>query len=170
MAEEAGKSARWLASHGLPGAEAIADMLSDGAQCCRRTGRPCALARGVALADRATLIDAQPIAIDTTAQPLLILAQMGRAADALGQAFALEWETGGATLAPQSLSIRGQLTPSAMTYTAIDPGADGTAPLAHSRPVKDARWTALTALSHRILVPASDASRAGAGAGTHDSD
>ena len=170
MAEEAGKSARWLASHGLRGTEALAVMLAERTACCMQTGTPCALAGGTALSDRAPLIGSEPVDVNVADHPLLVLAQLGRTADALDCAFMLEWSGGTATLARHSLSIQGADLALPMTCRAIEREQNGAPSTPASRPVDAAAWAALTALSHRILVPASDESRAGAGAGTTDND
>jgi len=168
LAEEAGKSARWLASHGLPGPEALAALLADRDGCCTGGGPPCALVLAATLADRAPLIGSETVEDGGT--PLLILAQMGRTADASGRAYALDWPGGGATVARHGLTIRGGEQTGPITCTAVDPPDTGTPPSPASRRVDEGAWTALTRLSHRILVPATEASRAGAGAGTNDAD
>jgi len=170
LAEEAGKSARWLASHGLPGAETLATLLHDREGCCAGTGKPCALAIGASLADRATEIRDNPVETGETDASLILLAQMGRAADALDRGYVLEWEGGHATLARHAVSIEGDVTASRMTCRAATDRDGGTPPSPASRMVADDAWAALNALAHRILVPATDASRAGAGAGTRDND
>ncbi len=169
LAEEAGKSARWLASHGLPGAESLAALLQNRDGCCAGTGIPCALASGAAFADRATEIGEAPVTTGENEASLLVLAQIGRAADALDRGFVLEWQGGGAKLARHALAIEGQDAASAMTCTAAEVES-GTPPSPASRLVDDAAWATLNAFAHRILVPASDASRAGAGAGIRDND
>lgn len=170
LAEEAGKSARWLASHGLPGAESLAGMLGGRARCCTESGAPCALRLGAALADRAAALGAEPVVTGTAGHPLLVLAQMGRAADALDRAFALEWEGGGARVSRHALAIHGTPGGASLACSGVPGAVDGPPPSPGSRPVGDDAWAALNALSRRILVPASAVSRAGAGSDTGDSD
>lgn len=170
IAEEAGKSARWLASHGLPGAEALAALLSDRTECCAGTGKPCALMLGAAVADRATEIGDTPVDVGETEEPLLVLAQIGRAADALDRDFLMKWEEGSASIGRHALAIDGHMTASSMTCSAGEAVHGGTPPSPASRAVEDDAWATLTSFAYRILVPASEASRAGAGAGTRDND
>lgn len=54
MAEEAGKAARQLAAHGLPGPEALATMLGARTACCCTSGARCDLRIGVEAADQGT--------------------------------------------------------------------------------------------------------------------
>ncbi len=170
LAEEAGKSARWLASHGLPGAETLAALLQGREGCCVGTGKPCALALGAALADRATEIGNAPVTTEEIDTPMLILAQIGRTADALDRGFTLEWEGGDAIVTRNSLTIKGHATTSAVTCAETVNIGGGTPPSPAARPVGDTEWAALVSFSHRILVPATETSRAGAGAGTQDND
>ena len=170
LAEEAGKSARWLAAHGQPGVSALAAMLSNRAGCCTQTGRPCALALGTALADRATALTEQPATIGDVDIPLIAIAQMGRAADALNHAYLLEGAGGEARVARHSLTLSGDIEPSTMTCTATESAPQIPPPSPASRDVDDIAWASLTQMSHRLLVPASEESRAGAGAGSSDND
>ncbi len=170
LAEEAGKSARWLASHGLPGAESLAALLQDNEGCCVGTGKPCALALGASLADRAATIDDEPVRTAPVADPLLVIAQMGCAADALHRSFLLEWHGGRAIIGRHTLSFEGSAMASDMTCRAIADPDNRVPPSPASRTVAGQAWAALEALAHRVLVPASDASRAGAGAGLQDND
>ena len=170
LAEEAGKSTRWLASHGLPGVEALADMLRERAQCCTVSGPPCALRLCAAMADRVGMSGEEPVGGDMAGHPLLVLAQMGRTADALDRSFALEWEEGSATVSRHAVSIGGTFAASSMVCSPTADTGGECIPLPGSRPVEERAWVALRDLSHRTLVPASAASRTGAGAGTSDND
>jgi hypothetical protein len=171
LAEEAGKAARWLVSHELPGETVMAAMLSDRAECCCRSGAPCAIKQATALADTASNLTA-PVTV-ASEHPLLVLAQMGRAVDGLGTGVALEWEAACARLGPSSLAIEasGDLRQAADTMTCQpDTPEQGVPPSPASRAVDSTAWATLDTLAKRILVPASDASRAGAGAGNSDND
>lgn len=147
IAEEAGAAARWLEARGMPGVEALAALVSEQETCCTQGGTPCALRLGASLADRAPLLGDDPLDIRAHNHPLLILAQLGHAATATGQSVTLHWGAERATLTPDS------------------PPAQHAASL-----VADAAWTTLKQRAHKTLVPATEASRAGAGAGTHDRD
>lgn len=170
LAEEAGKSARWLASHGLPGAEAIAGQCADRAECCMRGGDPCALRLAAALADHGPSHHTGTLDHAHGDIPLLVLAQMGRTADALDCAYTLRWKGGEATVSRNTLAIEGTEPALPMTCNPSEFVQNGTPASHQSRAVDDEKWAALIRLSRRILVPATAASRAGAGAGTNDSD
>ncbi len=172
LAEEAGKAARWLASYGLPAGQVMAELASsnDGFGSEPQT-RTCPLTQATALADRALAL-AEPITM-TAEQPLLILAQMGRAADALDRAFALKCEAFQANIARNSLTITGQgdlLAPTShlICRPAIPIPGSPASPAACA--VDACSWETLCMLAERILVPASDLSRAGAGTALSDND
>jgi len=180
MAEEAGKVARWLAAHGLPGPEALAALLSAPRTCwCSGTDATpdCALARGAELSDEAAaILEHGGRDFGTVAQPLLMLAQAGQAASALGVALTLEWSGFRATCSPHGLSVE----QAALRDTAI--AADvacrvGPVPVmsrvaeARARPVADAALAMLEALAAKTHAPATDASRmSGAGATNLDQE
>ena len=183
LAEEAGKAARWLAARGLPGPEALAALLA-GARNCPCAGVPagdapsrpeCALRLGSSLSDRADRITGGEVVSVDVAQPLLVLAQLGRAATATNAGFRLEWagvqvlcglegpaiDTGGELLAERAT----------LRCEPSDPGVSSLAADCRSRPVDAEAWTALERLAARTYAPATDASRlAGAGAGLVDND
>jgi len=184
MAEEAGKVARWLAAHGLPGPEALAALLS-APRSCRCSGNEatpdCALARGAELSDEAAaVLEHGGRDFGTVAQPLLMLAQAGQAASALGVALTLEWSGFRATCSPYGLSL--EQAASRDTAIAADVAcrvgpvpaqvpAMSRAAEARARPVADAALAMLEALASKTYAPASDASRTrGAGATNLDQE
>ena len=178
LAEEAGKAARWLAARGLPGPEALAALL-EGARDCPCSGRgggpECALRFGARLADRVERIAAGEPVSGVVAQPLLVLAQLGRAATATASTFTVDWSGVRAHCGPAGLSIaaNGDLLPASTSLRCRAGRAElPEAPAEHrSRPVAASAWAMLERYAARTYAPATEASRqAGAGAGTVDND
>ena len=168
MAEEAGRTARWLAAHGLPGAETVAVFLTARAGCCAGTGHPCDLARAASLADRAGTETTVLHGID---HPLLVLGQIGLAADALDRCFRLEWAGGEATVGPRALVREdGNRDDAHVTCIPVSTMKGGDRPSPASRDIAPEAWQTLRTFADRTLVPASETSRAGAGAGVRDDD
>ncbi|MFK7939948.1 MAG: DUF3726 domain-containing protein [Roseovarius sp.] len=106
MAEEAGKSVRFLCAAGLPGAEALAGLLQlndtrDYAAYCpdctqdiwsARTGPLCPVVTGAALCDRATeLGKGTTITLKSTSFPLLLLPAIASASDLADAPLSLQW-------------------------------------------------------------------------------
>ena len=198
IAEEAGKAARWLTSHGLPGPELLAELLArnegksydelapvsvDGVWEAK-SGRLCPLVAGAALSDRAEEVAAgRDFEIGPIAFPLLLVPYAAIGAKSRGAAIALSWP--GATLtisADNGLAVEGNL--SAVTARTVDKARCGpalketaTPPAGVPGPAADAEtcdavtWSRLNAFAQRTFAPATEASRAlGAGAGLVDSD
>jgi hypothetical protein len=180
MAEEAGKAARWLSAHGLPGPEALAALLgaSRNCRCTGTTPAPgCALALGAELSDdTAAILDQGGRAFGTVAQPLLLLAQAGQSAAALGVALTIEWTGFRAICAPHGLSLEQAAARDIAVATdvacRIGPvPAISRAAETRARPVATAALAALEALAAKTYAPASEASRArGAGAANLDKE
>lgn len=161
LAEEAGRAIRWLEARGLPGARALAGLLEAQDGCDYAALRPgdlnglwradggllCPLIAGVTLADHAPF-DVPPM-IGPIRYPLLILpfaAQCG-------------------------YSISGALeTMDAAETLTLEPGAENGTESPRSRAVASEIWSVLDRFAHRTYVPATNVSRAGAGAGTTDND
>jgi hypothetical protein len=192
LAEEAGKAARWLTEHDLPGAEVLAELLSrnDGtdyselapvSQDCpwhARGGRLCPIAAGAALSDRANEIaTGRVVELGPTSQPLLLAAGAASAARLTGASMELAWPDALLILTADGACIEG--TRAALTCefadrvhcrpttrTAIITPAGN-----RGRAVNSASWRRLDAFAQRTFAPATAASRLhGAGAGIKDSD
>lgn len=187
MAEEAGRAARWLAGVGLPGPEALADLLdatdgvAHGALCPldpdadiwqASGGVLCPIAAGTALCDMA-LIMGDGRSLSAVAQPLLLVPFVAAASDIAGRAQDLSWPSAtfyfgadlrGTVTAPSALADRVRITPAV---------ASNLPPLACQLrydlcPDVAAR---LTLLAARTYAPETEASRlGGAGAGLSDND
>ena len=191
IAEEAGKAARWLAAFDLPGPETMLAHLQQIAgedyrkfipDCSldpwQAPGGPmCPVITGAALADRsAQMLDGHGFRLSATAYPLLLAATVGQAARCHSTVFTTAWAGVRVSCFENGLSIEGnrddlllaraeevtcvrddlttpQQLPSALSYT-LDPDI----------------YKAIDKLAFQTYAPATDASRAGAGAGLTDND
>ncbi|PWE33864.1 DUF3726 domain-containing protein [Maritimibacter sp. 55A14] len=193
LAEEAGRAARWLSAHGLPGVESLAALLerNDGvsygalAPVCLETGwRPagaviCPLVAGAALADRAAAVAGGAVAgIGPVACPVLLAPAAAGVAAATGATLDLAWDNLRLTVGPDAVwleagkAARLARPEAAEVRIRIVAEGHGTPCPAGQRPeVTGAEWARLARLAHRTYAPATDASRlAGAGAGLSDND
>jgi hypothetical protein len=191
LAEEAGKAARWLAAFNLPGPETLLAHLqqlssTDYEQfipdCSFEPwqapgGLMCPVITGAALADRsARMLDGHCFRLAATAYPLLLAATVGQAARCHRTVFTTAWAGVRVSCYENGLSIEGnhddlllarvegvtcrqdklfepQQLPSTLSY-AIDPEV----------------FKAIDQLAFQTYAPATEASRAGAGAGLTDND
>jgi len=185
LASDAGRAARWLADHGLPGPEVLADLLE------WRDGRPHTEVAppdvGLSWVDHPTVLD--PVVVGAVCadlperlvagraelgrirQPLLLGAALASVAIRTRTALVASW--GDATLGVGVGGATGcgslGVVEAAVT---VEPGRlDGeqlTAPV-DGWPVDPAAWARLEAYAHRTYAPDTEASRLrGAGAGLID--
>ena len=190
LADEAGKAARWLASVGLPGPQVLSRLLTRNngksfeALCPietagtwqARSGELCPLIAGASLVDRAEQVATpQGIRLGNVALPILMLPFVARAAGRTGRDIEVSWPGVRIVCRPDAIAIEAEndalavdlvdgVAVRAAQSTADHPVAASNA----SRAVDTESWAALTRMAHRTLVPASEASRAGAGG--RDSD
>lgn len=191
IAEEAGKAARWLAAFGLPGPETMLRHLSGLAGRDYRQFAPdcglepwqasggvlCPVITGAALADRSeTMLGGTPIKLGCTAFPLLLTAALSQAAAYHRSAFTTCWAGVRVDCFAEGMTIGGkrdsillaevphvcccrenleqpELLPSTTAYE-----------------IDDETFRQIERLALQTYVPASDESRAGAGAGLTDND
>jgi len=191
IAEEAGKAARWLAAFDLPGPEIMlahleqlsaAEYLQFTPDCSQEPWQApgemlCPVITGAALADRsAQMLDGHCFRLAATAYPLLLAATVGQAARCHRTVFTTAWAGVRVSCFENGLSIEGnrddlllarvdsvtcqqdnleqaQIVPSTLSYS-ID------------REVV----RRIDELAFQIYAPATEASRAGAGAGLTDND
>lgn len=194
LAEEAGFSAAWLAMRGLDGPGVLLAQLRDvedrpwreicpvvapGVFRAADGGCLCPIALGSALCDHAclpeTAMDETALRVGPVNHPVLLLAFLSDLSRARGEDVRLNW-SGGTVL----LTADGQLsgdTARLATETRLDAelspyGAAVDEPEAPCEPlyVPTETLSGLNAFALRTTVPASEASRAGAGAATGDND
>ena len=194
MAEEAGAAVRWLASHGLPGPEvllrhldafdgrewgAIAPVVAGRVWRTAGNGTLSSIATGVALSDRAGLEDGPergPLTLEQLADPGLLLPFAAMAAGAMGRPLQVAWDGLAVLVTGDGVSFEtaedGVADPLAASVVVTPGKADPAIRRATAAPrrVSLAVWQGLDRLAFRTYVPASAASRAGAGAGTTDND
>lgn len=188
IAEEAGRAARWLAAHSLPGPELLSDLLvrTDGQDYADMaptalegpwtapSGLLNPLIAGAALADRAaSLASGRIFELGNTAFPLLLLPYAKYCAFEVETAVELTWEGVTAAISPDAPpTVRGsedavlvKSTPVVRCRTvAVDPTAGKVfAPV--RRAVAAAAWDRLKGFANRTYAPATSESRElGAGA------
>jgi hypothetical protein len=195
LAEEAGKAARWLAAFNLPGPELMlnhlqsiegkdyqqykpvigSDAISDLWQAIDET--LCPIITGAALADRATLLlNGHTINLGSVAYPILLAATIGQASRCHNMIITTSWadvklscygngiriegnrddlwrDNIGAVSCQQTFGTLPEQMPSTLAY-AIDSEV----------------WRVVDELAFRTYAPATELSRAGAGAGLSDND
>lgn len=194
LAEEAGFAAGWLAMRGLDGAGALLAQLRDAAdrpwqEICpvvapggfraANGGSLCPIALGAILCDHArlpeTAMDATPLQLGPVNHPVLLLPFLSELARARGHGLRLDWP-GGAVLLTAGGRVFGDLAAlAAETGLQAQLSADSAAldePTPPTTPglVPTEILLGLNAYALRTTVPASDASRAGAGASAGDND
>lgn len=194
LAEEAGFAAGWLAACGIDGAQALLDHLTAnlGSDWSDLRATPanghwqpatdrgiCPIALGAALSDHAQM-DGGPangrITTDQVSRPILILPFLGSIAQRCGIPFVLSW-TGGqvrilADGKTRPIEVAGLARVAAAPLTISLWKMPETEVFAHQNlPVVAALTMAgLDAYALRTTVPASEASRRGAGAMSGDND
>lgn len=191
LAEDAGKSVRWLTSHGLPGPSLLASLLklNDGLQkrdvapqsfhspWTGSTGRLCPLMSGAALSDCATQFrGGSGIELLNISHPLLILPSAASVAKQIGTVVSLQWSNLQLATDGHALSVTGSheklITEDFINIRCVAHG-DLTSPnLPNIRSDMDiSSYKQLCAFAHRTYAPATSESRLlGAGAGLSDND
>ena len=193
LAEEAGKAARWLAAYGLPGAELTlarlrehdGDSLAAVTPDCARSpwragggGALCPIVAGAALGDRVSrLLAGEVIELADCAHPLLLAPALGQAAFQLGESFGLAWDEVEIGCFPDGMAVLGgeqallaeraaRVLCRARPLIRAAPRPPSTA----ARAVDARACAAIDALARQTYVPASAASRDGAGSALSDND
>ncbi len=192
LAEEAGKSTRWLMAKGLPGADMLAGLLTlnDGTAyetlCPKITGGAwtgtggalCPLITGAALCDHAaTLSRGDSIRLGRTSYPMLLLPFAAGAAELTRSTIHVSWTGSAATIDPHGqITLTEVTTLDAVetdavsvqaTETRVDRPRDAVMRCEIPAPVAQA----LNAFAQRTYAPDTPESRmAGAGAGLTDND
>ena len=183
LADEAGRACRWLASHDLPGAMAMADHLerigTASGPAIRGTdwscdGALCPVRAGAGLCDHADGISGEPgLTLHNLRFPLLLLPFADEAARHLGRQIRLTSAGFSARLGRERPACDGT-PPDTIAQLSCAVTRDAVAPAKPAQTRADlapALYKRLDALAQRTYAPATEASRlAGAGAGLTDND
>jgi hypothetical protein len=191
IAEEAGKAARWLGAFNLPGAEILFAHLQqlDGdhydrfiPDCALEPwlapgGLLCPILTGAALADRsAQMLGGHGFRLAATAYPLLLAATVGQAARCHRRVFTTAWAGVRVSCFENGLSIAGKrddLTLArveAVTCRLDDLPQPQQLPSTRAYAIDPDIFKRIDRLAFQTYAPATEASRAGAGAGLTDND
>lgn len=191
IAEEAGKAARWLAAFNLPGPELLLNhlqniegkdyrgLIPDCSQSVwqAESDTICPVIAGAALADRsAQMLEGKVFELTNVAFPLLLAATVGQAARCHQTTFTTSWAGVSVSCYENGLSIEGNRDD--LLLEKVDRVScyknEGTAPqqlpstLSYS--IDENIWQLIDAMAFRTYAPATEESRAGAGAGLTDND
>lgn len=193
LAEEAAFAAGWLGAHGVDGTGALLRHLDavgaagfDQLRPCPQPGywraAPnavlCPIWLGSSLLDHVGLADGPfsgPVATDAVSRPVLLVPFLAEACARAGRALflscdglALGLDAGQPDL--QALAALSQVPAAPVGLTPSAAAQRPHAPAASFAPVAPDTIAALEAYAMRITVPATDASRRGAGASSNDND
>jgi hypothetical protein len=192
IAEEAGKTSRWLAAYDLPGPQLVLAHLeslqitdySDYFPDCSaepwqaKGGILCPIITGAALADRSYLmLKGQTFVLGKVAYPALLLPTVGMAARYYQTVFTVRWGSVSVRCFEDSIRIDGdqndlnlQEIDSVICESGLSALESNLEPKTISYSIPDEAWSAIDTLSFKTYAPATEASRAGAGAGLTDND
>ncbi|MCP4212572.1 MAG: DUF3726 domain-containing protein [Halieaceae bacterium] len=191
LAEEAGKAARWLAAYNLPGPESALAQLQELAAKDYRAFMPqnstspwqasggllCPIITGAALADHsAQMLDAKVFTLGPTAFPLLLAASVGQAARRHRTVFTTAWGEVQISCFENGLSIDGNhddlllARVDTVSCRQDDLSRPQQPPSTLAYAIDEATVKGIDELTCKIYAPATEASRAGAGAGLTDND
>ncbi len=196
LAEEAGIAAGWLAARGMDGTASLLAWLAHRQGQRAKAGRPepspghwrgagqgplCPITLGAALMDSALLADgpfSRDTRLDPVGAPILLLPFLVRGAQICGKSLAVVWPGGRMAISRQGAFDRraalGRMGRDALALTiqiAPDPDPESL-PAGSTRlpAIPMAVLTGLDLFALRTTVPATDASRRGAGSNTTDND
>jgi hypothetical protein len=191
IAEEAGKAARWLAAFNLRGPETLLEHLQQLGgdeynqhipDCSREPwqapgGLLCPIITGAALADRsAQMLDGRCFQLATTAYPLLLAATIGQAARCHHRVFTTAWAGVRVSCFENGLSIEGNRNDlmlsrvEAVTCQMDDLESPQQLPSTLAYAIDQDAFKRIDQLAFQTYAPATEESRAGAGAGLTDND
>lgn len=189
LAEEAGKAVRWLGGAGFPGPWLLAELLrqNDGRPYSdlaprrlngswrARTGLLCPIVAGALICDRADELEGDgALRLRDVAVPLLLAPFAREAACAIGRTVVLQWRGASLVLGNDAPKLDGDaasLTVAAARSVALLPAGEqarGAAWTSPGRLMSPETLRALEMFALRTYAPATEASRAGAGAGRND--
>ena len=191
ICEEAGKSARWLAAFGLPGPDLMLKhllyiesrdyktMIPDCKQSPWRSPSEsvCPIIAGAAISDRSAYMvaDKEYMLVDVC-YPLLMVAALGQAAQFYKTPFSARWLNVTVNCFENGIHIEGSREEQFSEFVASVSCRHGgysvsqIPPSVLSYSIDEPVWEEILNLAFRTCVPASEESRAGAGAGMLDND
>ncbi len=190
LAEEAGKAVRWLTTHQLQGAPALARMLQSADFASSLGGIDSAggrwisngkclnsISAGASISDHARLItDSGEITLHDVLEPLLLVPFLSRAAALNGHDLLLDFEIASVLASPaESFVIDGEI-PQTAARAAVricqETGAwQGPTTVLEAQEIDATTLEQLEALAFLTYAPSTESSRlAGAGAGLSDND
>ncbi len=191
LADEAGRAARWLESHGIAGTAALADLLErndgrDYAELAPLTlapvwhaagGRLCPVITGAALCDQATAIaQGRIVTLGETSWPVLMMPFADAMSGLTQRGVRISWDNVTVTVDAGRVRVDGlaHLTCEAadtIRCKVTDDRPRNSLPTRTRATIRLDVLARLTALAARTYAPATEASRiAGAGAGLTDND
>ena len=191
LAEEAGKSARWLSAYDYPGAEIAFEYLSSidsegyalaAPDATGKIWKPrdqwqCPIASGAALSDRVLqLISGGEIMIQQIKYPLLVCGILGQAARVYVKSMQLCWEHCEFVCHAEGITVSGgteQLIPPHpvdLLCRCTAPSEPEVLPHCHASKIETSVWQQIDQIAALTYAPATEQSRAGAGAGLTDND
>lgn len=191
IAEEAGKAARWLAAYGLPGPECmLAHVLGlrgldypmftpDVSKTPWQSsgGMLCPIITGAAIADRsAQMLEGKKFELGAIAYPILLAAIIGQAARCHRTVFTTAWADVRVSCFENGLSIDGPLENLITRQTGkVSCYQDSLSepqslPSTLAYPIDEDTFKRIDTLAFQTYAPATEESRAGAGAGLTDND
>lgn len=191
IAEEAGKAARWLAAFNLPGPELLLSHLQNIEGKNYRgfipdcslpiwqapSGLICPIIGGAALADRsAQMLEDKVFELGPVACPLLLAATVGQAARCHQRSFTTSWADASVICHKDGLSIEGNYADLLLMGTESvscrqkEDSLPQLLPSTIAYSIEDNIWQQIDAMAFKTYAPATEESRAGAGAGLTDND
>lgn len=191
IAEEAGKAARWLAAFNLPGPELMLahlqaiegkdyagykpDISGDTWQADNEF--MCPIITGAAIADRVRkLLDGETIRLGGVAYPILLAATIGQASRCHNMIITTSWAGVKLSCYGNGIRIDGNrddlllANVDAVSCTQTFDSTPEQLPSTMAYAIDSDVWEVVDQLAFRTYAPATEASRAGAGAGLSDND
>ena len=170
-AEEAGKAARWLAKHELPGAALLAAYLPQYSVSPAQFQGMCPIAAGAALCDNGDAITTQAVHFQQLAYPLLLLPYLAMLARERSLNLVISWDGERIVCNSKGICIleQAELSTDAAkdVYCEISENKQqvrrGQTDKRTGQFIGDADWQVLAELAHNTYVPATEESRLGAG-------
>lgn len=170
-AEEAGKAARWLAKHELPGAALLAAYLPQYSVSPAQFQGMCPIAAGAALCDNGDAITTQAVHFQQLAYPLLLLPYVAMLARERSLNLVISWDGERIVCNSKGICILEQAELSTDkakdVYCEISENKQqvrrGQTDKRTGQFIDDADWQVLAELAHNTYVPATEESRLGAG-------